>query len=91
MNWKQLRPELRAHAPKFRFFNDKRKGYRRIKLWGFKNDNDKKDMMFYLMSKYPNFKIHHSDPKLSFYNGSWNGHYSGICFHMPLEQAYTTS
>lgn len=72
MNWPQLNKELKTTFGKksFRFYNDKNKYTRRIKICG----SNKYKIKEYLQLKYPNMVIWES-------TGSVN-HCNGVCFNM---------
>lgn len=73
--WKDLRIELQQTFGRneVKFFNDKNKYTRRIKIWG-KNKYKVRD---YLQLKYPNLTIWESDK-----SGCYGGYFSGICFNL---------
>jgi hypothetical protein len=72
MTWKQLRVELRNEFGRdgFKFFNDKNKYTRRIKIYG----DNKHVVREYLNTKYPNLTMWETTQ-------SYN-HYNGICFNL---------
>jgi hypothetical protein len=72
MNWKTLNKELKTvyGNKSFRFYNDKNKYTRRIKILG----PNKYKIKAYLNAKYPNMTIWESTGSVNYYNG--------ICFNM---------
>ena len=73
MNWKQLRKELQTTFGKdgLRYFNDKRKYTRRIKIYG----KNKYLIQNYLNEHYPNMTMWETMESRNYYNG--------ICFNLP--------
>lgn len=74
MNWKQLRKELQNEFGRdgFKYFNDKRKYVRRIKIYG----KNKYVVREYLNTKYPNLTMWETT------EGCYDGYFSGICFNL---------
>ena len=75
MNWKALKTELQTKFGKdeLRYFNDKRKYTRRIKIYG----KNKYVVREYLNTKYPHLTVWET------MEGCYNGYFSGICFNLP--------
>ena len=74
MNWKQLKKELQDTFGKdgFKYFNDKNKYTRRIKIWG----TNKYKVHEYLQSRYPSLIMWETT------GGVYDGYFSGICFNL---------
>ena len=75
MNWKQLKKELQDQFGKngFKYFNDKNKYTRRIKIYG----ENKYKVREYLQFRYPSLMMWEVK------GHDWNrGYFSGICFNL---------
>lgn len=80
-DWNIIKAELEAILGKasFAYFNDKRKKFRRIKLFYLA---DSSTFLKFMAKRYPHIQVYHSnnyDKSKSFRN-----YYDGYCFKLPL-------
>lgn len=80
-DWNVIRVELADVLGEngFHYFNDKRKKFRRIKLYGIK---DTKQFLKFVTKRYPHLHIYHSNENDK--SKSYRNFYDGYCFKLPL-------
>lgn len=80
-DWNVIRVELTAVLGEngFHYFNDKRKKFRRIKLYCIK---DTKQFLKFVTKRYPHLHIYHSNENDK--SKSYRNFYDGYCFKLPL-------